>query len=205
MWSPSSVPALRSRSSPPKSPPTEPSLSTTSSPIQRAWPSTAPAFRPPADQRQLRRWRYIPKGRRSSSPTRTRSRTSTDGKTTVTQAAADSGGTIDAGRRRRISLHLRQQGSRRTSTPPRPIASRIYGNRNLTEFDLGTYYDDAVFDWVPPAASPRPRDVVRTETCNKCHDQLAFHGGSRRSVESASCATRRRPPSPTPATPWISR
>src|SRR5262249_495932 len=27
------------------------------------------------------------------------------------------------------------------------------------------------------------RDVVKTATCNKCHDQLAFHGGSRRSVE----------------------
>ena len=27
------------------------------------------------------------------------------------------------------------------------------------------------------------RDVVRTATCNNCHDQLAAHGGSRRSVE----------------------
>ena len=35
----------------------------------------------------------------------------------------------------------------------------------------------------PPAASPTPRDVVRTESCNQCHDQLAHHGGSRRSVE----------------------
>ena len=26
------------------------------------------------------------------------------------------------------------------------------------------------------------RDVVRTETCNKCHDPLALHGGSRREV-----------------------
>jgi OmcA/MtrC family decaheme c-type cytochrome len=27
------------------------------------------------------------------------------------------------------------------------------------------------------------RDVVRTETCNKCHLDMGFHGGSRKSVE----------------------
>ena len=27
------------------------------------------------------------------------------------------------------------------------------------------------------------RDVIRTATCNKCHDQLSAHGGSRRGVE----------------------
>ena len=32
-------------------------------------------------------------------------------------------------------------------------------------------------------AKPAPRDVVRTADCNKCHDQLAFHGGSRRGVD----------------------
>ena len=25
--------------------------------------------------------------------------------------------------------------------------------------------------------------MIRTETCNKCHDQLAFHGGSRSGME----------------------
>jgi OmcA/MtrC family decaheme c-type cytochrome len=60
----------------------------------------------------------------------------------------------------------------------------VYGSRNLTEFDLGTNYDDATFDWVPNGSKVTvTRDVVRTESCNKCHDQLAFHGGTRRSME----------------------
>ncbi|HLK50511.1 MAG TPA: OmcA/MtrC family decaheme c-type cytochrome [Bryobacteraceae bacterium] len=59
----------------------------------------------------------------------------------------------------------------------------IYGNRNLTEFDLGTNYDDATFDFVPAGGKPAPRDIVRTADCNRCHDSLAAHGGSRKSVE----------------------
>jgi OmcA/MtrC family decaheme c-type cytochrome len=59
----------------------------------------------------------------------------------------------------------------------------VYGSRNLTEFDLGTNYDDDTLTWVPAGGTAAPRDVVRTPSCNKCHDQLAFHGGSRRSME----------------------
>lgn len=60
----------------------------------------------------------------------------------------------------------------------------IYGNRNLTEFELGTNRDDDFFNFVPSGvAVTKVRDVVRTSSCNKCHDQLAFHGGNRRSVE----------------------
>ncbi|HJZ99381.1 MAG TPA: OmcA/MtrC family decaheme c-type cytochrome, partial [Candidatus Solibacter sp.] len=40
-----------------------------------------------------------------------------------------------------------------------------------------------VYDFVPGGGSPVARDVVRTASCNKCHDQLAFHGGSRRGME----------------------
>jgi OmcA/MtrC family decaheme c-type cytochrome len=59
----------------------------------------------------------------------------------------------------------------------------IYGSRNLTEFDLGTNYDDATFDFVPAGGTPAPRDIIRTTDCNSCHDSLAAHGGSRKSVE----------------------
>ena len=60
----------------------------------------------------------------------------------------------------------------------------IYGSRNLTEFDLGTSRADAWYDFVPSgAAVTKVRDVVRTSSCNKCHDQLALHGGNRRSME----------------------
>ncbi|HBY60632.1 MAG TPA: hypothetical protein DEH78_12475 [Solibacterales bacterium] len=62
----------------------------------------------------------------------------------------------------------------------------LYGSRNLSEFDLSTNYDDAIYSFIPAtsaAVTELPRDVVRTATCNKCHDQLAFHGGSRRTME----------------------
>jgi OmcA/MtrC family decaheme c-type cytochrome len=60
----------------------------------------------------------------------------------------------------------------------------IYGSRNLTEFDLGTNYDDETITWVPAGGTAtNVRDIVRTQTCNKCHDSLAAHGGTRKSVE----------------------
>lgn len=60
----------------------------------------------------------------------------------------------------------------------------IYSSRNLTEFDLGTQYDDATFNFVPNGSAVKNvRDVVRTENCNRCHDPLSAHGGARRSVE----------------------
>ncbi|MCC6368550.1 MAG: OmcA/MtrC family decaheme c-type cytochrome [Bryobacterales bacterium] len=60
----------------------------------------------------------------------------------------------------------------------------VYGSRNLTDFDMGTSRDDDVFLFVPNGSPvTATRDVVRTETCNKCHDPLSAHGGNRRSVE----------------------
>jgi OmcA/MtrC family decaheme c-type cytochrome len=59
-----------------------------------------------------------------------------------------------------------------------------YGSRNLTEFDLGTQYDDDLFNFVPNGAKVGAfRDIVATATCNGCHDALGMHGGSRRSVQ----------------------
>ncbi len=59
-----------------------------------------------------------------------------------------------------------------------------YGSRNLSEFDLGTNYDDDIYRFIPMgAAVTKLRDVVADATCNTCHSQLAFHGGSRRTVE----------------------
>lgn len=60
----------------------------------------------------------------------------------------------------------------------------IYGRRDLSEFDLGTNYDDDVFNFVPDGSAVTvTRDVIKTESCNGCHYQLAFHGGTRRSME----------------------
>jgi OmcA/MtrC family decaheme c-type cytochrome len=125
---------------------------------------------------------YIPKGQAQFVSYATRTRTSTDGKNSVVQATSDSGGAYSqVGDGEYIYTY-----STKLPTTYDPAATHrvgIYGNRNLTEFDLGTNYDDATFTWVPAGGKPVARDVIRTESCNKCHDQLAFHGGSRRSME----------------------
>src|SRR5689334_2300271 len=60
----------------------------------------------------------------------------------------------------------------------------IYGSRDLTPFDLGTIYARTTFNFVPNgAAVALVRDVIRTPSCSRCHDQLSAHGGSRRGIE----------------------
>jgi len=54
----------------------------------------------------------------------------------------------------------------------------VAGNRDLTSFNLGTNYAGATFNFVPNGAAVTvTRDVIRTGSCNTCHDSLAFHGG----------------------------
>ncbi len=54
----------------------------------------------------------------------------------------------------------------------------VDGNRDLTSFNLGTSYAGTTYNFVPNGSAVTvTRDVIRTESCNTCHDQLAFHGG----------------------------
>jgi|HubBroStandDraft_1064217.scaffolds.fasta_scaffold06862_5 OmcA/MtrC family decaheme c-type cytochrome len=54
----------------------------------------------------------------------------------------------------------------------------VAGNRDLTVFNLGTNYAGATFNFVPNGSAVTvTRDVIRTQSCNTCHYQLAFHGG----------------------------
>jgi OmcA/MtrC family decaheme c-type cytochrome len=54
----------------------------------------------------------------------------------------------------------------------------VVGSRDLTVFNLGTNYAGTTFNFVPNGAAVTvTRDVIRTQSCNRCHDQLAFHGG----------------------------
>lgn len=62
---------------------------------------------------------------------------------------------------------------------------QLYGNRNLTEFDLGVNYATDIYQFVPAGgAVAKTRDVIGTASCNKCHVDLWFHGGSRRGMQS---------------------
>jgi len=54
----------------------------------------------------------------------------------------------------------------------------VDGNRDLTPFNQGTSYAGATFNFVPNGSAVAvTRDVIRTESCNTCHYQLAYHGG----------------------------
>jgi OmcA/MtrC family decaheme c-type cytochrome len=136
---------------------------------------------------------YIPKGQEQYYSYATRSQTSSITHNTAIQAGSDSGGTTQPVATGEYIYTFKtkavaQGGGGFDSTATHRIG--IYGSRNLTEFDLGTNYDDAVFDFVPAGGTPTPRDIIRTQTCNKCHGSgtelnagLSAHGGSRRSLE----------------------
>ena len=51
------------------------------------------------------------------------------------------------------------------------------GRRDLREFELDRYADNAIQNWVPTGLFDAvPRDIVTTDTCNRCHDPLQLHG-----------------------------
>jgi len=59
----------------------------------------------------------------------------------------------------------------------------IYGSRNLTPYGLTINYASATYNFVPNgAAVTHVHDIIRTASCNACHDQLSAHGGSRRGM-----------------------
>jgi OmcA/MtrC family decaheme c-type cytochrome len=125
---------------------------------------------------------YIATGQTQFTSYVTRTRSSADGKITVTQAAGDSGG-VQTQVADGEYVYTYATKLPKTYDPTATHRVGIYGSRNLTEFDLGTNYASAVFDWVPAGGKPAPREVIKTASCDKCHDQLAFHGGSRRGLE----------------------
>lgn len=125
---------------------------------------------------------YIPKGQTQFYSYTTRSQTSPITKATAIQAGADSGGTTKkvADGEYLYTFATKAKGQTGAWDPTLTHRIGIYGSRNLTEFDLGTNYDSEVTTWIPAGGTPtNTRDVIRTASCNKCHDSLAFHGGSR--------------------------
>ena len=113
----------------------------------------------------------------------TRPQTSPITNKTAVQASTDSGGTFEKAAEGEYVYTFKTKapaGYDRNATH----SIGVYSSRSLTEFDMGTQYDDDVYTFVPDGSKVTTvRDVIKTASCNKCHDQLAFHGGSRRSME----------------------
>lgn len=123
----------------------------------------------------------IPKGQTTYTAYTTRVQTSPITGTSATQAGTDSGGTwtpMAEGEYMYTFGRKAPTGYDRTAT--HTVA--LYANRNLTEFDLGVNLADTTFNFVPDGSNVTVvRDIVRTQTCNKCHDKLSAHGTTGRS------------------------
>jgi len=101
---------------------------------------------------------------------------------TDTQAAAESNGVFTSmGKAYRYTFTTRAPVGFDVNTTH---TIGIYGSRDLTEFDLGTDYASTTLNFAPNGSPVTlVRDVIRTSSCNACHDQLSAHGGSRRGIE----------------------
>ena len=128
----------------------------------------------------------IPQGQKQYVAYTTRVKTSTYAPTlgkTATQASTDSGGAWTKNGDGDYTYTFKTKapsGFDQSATHSIGCQS----SRTLTDFDLGTNYDTGIYTFVPNgAAVTTTRDVIKTESCNRCHDQLSFHGGSRRGIE----------------------
>jgi OmcA/MtrC family decaheme c-type cytochrome len=126
----------------------------------------------------------IPKGQTQYLSYTTRTQTSPITGVSAVQAGADSGGTtVDNSIGDYTYTFKTKLPSSYDKTATHTIG--LYGNRNLTEFDLGTNLADTTFSWVPNGSPVTvTRDVIKTLTCNKCHQDLSAHGSTgRKSLE----------------------
>ncbi len=114
----------------------------------------------------------------------TRTQTSPTTGMSAVQASADSGGTFtrtsDGQYTYTFKTHV-PQGYDQTATH----TIGVYSSRDLSEFDLGTQYSNDTYNFIPAGGTvTKVRDVIRTESCNKCHtfNIKGEHGGSRQTV-----------------------
>lgn len=96
---------------------------------------------------------------------------------TITRPTFEEGGgtltNVGAGQYQYVMKNLAPAGFDPTITTTVAIAA----SRNLTSFNLGTNYAGTTFNFVPNGGQVTvTRDVIRTASCNRCHDQLVFHG-----------------------------
>jgi len=120
---------------------------------------------------------YIPKGQTQYVSYITRSVSSTLTKITATQATSDSGGTFSkVGEGEYVYTFATKAPAGFDRTVTHSIG--IWASRDLSEFELDQLgnYAAAVYTFVPDGSKVTvTRDVVRTQSCNKCHDPLSAH------------------------------
>ena len=125
----------------------------------------------------------IPKGQEQYTAYTVRTKTATNNGKSAIQAGADSGGTFTAVT---DGVYTYKFGTKAPAGFDATATQTIgaYGSRSLTVFNLGTNYASTTFNFVPNGSPVTvTRDVVHSSGCNGCHDQISFHGGSRRGVE----------------------
>lgn len=124
---------------------------------------------------------YIPKGTQDWVALTTRAQKSPITGNSATQPAADSGGAVAAsGNGYTYTFHTKAPSGFDDS---QTVRIGVYASRDLSDFSLDTNYADYVFTFVPNgSAVTNTHDVIATANCNRCHDILAAHGGSRRLV-----------------------
>ncbi|MBZ5603239.1 MAG: OmcA/MtrC family decaheme c-type cytochrome [Acidobacteriia bacterium] len=125
----------------------------------------------------------IPKSQEQYTAYTTRSQKSPITGNTAIQAGADSGGTFTPNSDGTYTYTFKTKApSGWDATATHTIG--VYGSRDLTQFGMNINYASTTFNFVPNGAAVTvTRDVVRSMACNNCHDQISFHGGSRRGVE----------------------
>jgi OmcA/MtrC family decaheme c-type cytochrome len=127
---------------------------------------------------------YIPKGKTQYVSYTTRTQVSPITGVSAKQAGTDSGGTYQVNAIGDYTYTFKTKapaGYDRSATH----TIGLYGSRNLTEFELSIYPYDLTYNFVPDGSAVEDtRDVIRTVTCNKCHQDLSAHGtGGRKSMQ----------------------
>ncbi len=120
---------------------------------------------------------FIPNGQKQYISYITRQVTSAITNHTATQATYDSGGTFTKDADGVYTYTFKQKapaGFEKGSTH----SIGVWAARDLSEFDLDALanYASAVYTFVPNGSPVTvTRDVIRTQSCNRCHDPLTAH------------------------------
>lgn len=125
---------------------------------------------------------YIPAGETAYVAYTTRVATSPDTGDSAIQATSDSGGTYTS---MGDGVYMYKFATLVPADYDEDATHTlgVYARRDLTEFDLDRYVSNELDHFIPSGnGTAMPRDIVTTETCNRCHDPLAIHGGARQAV-----------------------